>query len=237
MLSIADKFLKLTKQLYPTGRVFNVQENGTLEKLHVSLIESEVQAYNDALAIFYSLLPDNDNFTVDDATDWERRLGLITNSLVSLADRKAAILRKLRFPGTNPAKQHYLYLENQLQLAGFDVYVFENRFPDYPDGYITKSPIELGAPSSVLEYVQHGTFEHGENEHGYVYNNKIANHIDEEKDLYFDIGNNFRSTFFIGGNPLGTYAEVPTARKNEFRQLVLKLKPVQTVALTFINYI
>lgn len=237
MLSITDKFLKLTRQLYPTGRAFNMQSGGSLEALHLALIETEVQAYNDALAIFDSLLPDNNNFTTDDATDWERRLGLITNSLVSLDDRKAAILRKLRFPGTNPAKQHYLYLEAQLQLAGFDVYVFENRFPDYPDGYMTQSPIDLGAPGSVLSYIEHGVFEHGEQQHGPVYNNKIANHINEELDLPFDIGDNFRSTFYISGNPLGTYADVPAARKDEFRQLVLKLKPVQTVALLFINYI
>lgn len=238
MLSIADKFLNLTKQLYPTGRAFNIPEFGTLENLHKAIIETDVQTYSDAVSVLNSILPDNEFFTEEDATDWERRLGLITNSIVALEDRMAAIRRKMRYPGNNPAKEHYLYIESQLQLANFPVYVYENRFPGYPDGYVTMTPIELGAPLDSLTYLQHGKIQHGDVQHGYVWNNKIANHIDEELDLPFSVGDNLRSTFYLSGNPIGSAVDIPIERKTEFRQLVLKIKPSQTVAfLLNINFV
>lgn len=235
-MALSDKLLSLSKQLYPNGRAFKMPKDGYLESLHIALGLSEASAYNDAVAIHNSILPDNSNFTADDATDWERRLGLITNEATPLADRKAAIQRKMNYPSGNPAKQHYLYLQTQLQAANFNVYVYENRFPDYPDGYFTQSPLEITGDTSLITSIEHGELEHGEFEHGGYYNNKVANHIDESKDLTFDIGDNFRSTFFIGGSPLGTDANVPLVRKDEFRQLILRLKPVQTVAFLFINY-
>lgn len=235
-MAIADKILRLTKQLYPTGRAFQMPKDGDFEKLHIALNASEVRAYNDAVAIHNSILPDTANFTADDATDWERRLGLISDPLVALADRKLAIKRKLNAPGANPAKGHYLYVQSQLRDAGFDVYVFENRFDDYPAGYYTQSPVELTGDDSYLTAVQHGQIQHGEAQHGYTYNNKVVNHIDENLDLPFAVGENLRSTFFIGGTPIGTIATVDENRKAEFRQLILKLKPVQTVAFLLINY-
>jgi hypothetical protein len=127
MIGISD-ILKLTKQLYPTGRAFNLKPGSIFEKLHTGLGQSELRAWQDANAILNSILPDNDNFTTDDATQWEIRLGLITNTSISLADRKAAILRKMNHPGSIKARQNYLYVQDQLQTAGFNVNVFENRF-------------------------------------------------------------------------------------------------------------
>jgi len=61
--------------------------------------------------------------------------------------------------------------------------------------------------------------------------------VDEVLDSYFLIGANYRSTFFIAGSSLTTPASVDINRKNEFRQLILKIKPVQTVALLNLNYV
>lgn len=234
---LSDTLLKLTKQFYPTGRAFKMFDGGYLEAFHIAVNKSEERAYNAAIAIHNSILPDNANFSTDDATDWERRLGLITNSLVSLPDRMLAIKRKLNYPGLNPAKGHFQHLEYQLQLAGFDVYVYENRFPDYPTGYYTQTPFEITGNSGLFTTVRHGPIQHGQVKHGVVYNNKIANHIDESLDLNFDIGSSYRSTFFIGGNPLGTFANVDVNRKDEFRQLILKIKFVQDIGFLFINYV
>lgn len=238
-MALSDSILTLTRQLYPTGRAFKMPKDGDMEKLHKALAITEVQAYEDALSIKNSLLPDNLLFTVDDATDWERRLALPTDPLVSLTDRKLAIKRKLNQPGTNPAKGHYLYLQTQLQAAGFNVYVYENRFlVYYPDGYIALYPSQITGSSSIFSTVRHGMYNHGTGiHHGKFYINKVVNFIDEEKDYYFDIGSSLHSTFYIGGSPLGTFANVPIARKDEFRQLILKLKPAQTVAYLFINFV
>lgn len=235
---IKDQILKLTKQLYPTGRAFRIPFQGALDKLHNALSLSEERAWNDAVAIKYSILPDNANFTADDATDWERRLGMIYSPAVPLADRKAAILRKMNHPGTIPARQHYLYLEYALQLAAFNVYVYENRFALYPSGYETHNPLTVS--SGVGAYVtRHGPWRHGQRRHGISYNpfNRVINHIDEALDAPFDVGSNLRSTFFIGGPTIGSFANVDINRKDEFRQLILRIKPAQTVAYLFINYV
>jgi len=232
-----DFIFKLTQKLYPTGRAFRMLYNGALERLHLGLAESEEKLYNDAISTLNSILPDNNNFTADDAADWERRLGMITNTGVSLSDRKKAIERKLNHPGTISARQNYHYLEGQLQAAGFDVYVYENRFPDGSGGYTTKTPTELNVLYAAFT-IQHGEpLQMGMLQHGPCYTNKIVNQIDTLKDDYFNTGDNFRSTFFICGSTIGTFANVPAARKDEFRQLILKIKPAQTVGYLFVNYI
>ncbi len=235
-MSVAAKILALYRQAYPKGRAFRMPVGGDLEKLHNGLIVSEAQAYSDAIAILDSILPDNSNFTEDDATDWERRLGMIYSPLVSLADRKLAILRKMNHPGTIKARQHYLYLEGQLQAAGFDVYVYENRFALYPTGYETRNPLVVSGGLGSYNN-QFNDFQFGDTQFGTVYNNIIANYIEEEKDFGFDVGDNLRSTFFIGGSPIGTFANVDLNRKDEFRQLISKIKPAQTVGYLFINYV
>ena len=233
-----ENIVKLSKILYPTGRAFKMPKRGELEKLHLALAVSEKNAFEDALAVLDSILPDNDNFTSDDASDWERRLGMITNTATPLADRKLAIKRKMNHPGDIPARQNYLYLEGQLQAAGFtNLFVYENRFALYPSGYITKSPLEVGGGVGAKTF-RHGQRRHGQLRHGTIYDptKKVVNYIDEDQDALFDVGLNFRSTFFIGGNPIDSFPTVLSSRKDELRQLILKIKPVQTVAYLMFNW-
>lgn len=238
-MMLIDKIKALTQMLYPTGRAFRVTEDGDLYLLHQGLNQSEHEALTDAMSILDSILPDNDNFTEEDASAWEVRLGLITNDATPLADRKLAIIRKMNHPGTIKARQHYLYMQGQLQAAGFNVYVYENRFPTYPTGYTTKTPEQFAlTPYPMVEiqhdyiFVQHGDVQHGETE-----GNKVANRINQTIDNYFNIGANYRSTFFIGGPYPGEFANVLASREQEFRQLIFKLKPAQTVGFLLINYI
>lgn len=213
-----------------------ITEGGLKEKLHRGLAQSEARAWDDAVSILDSALPDNANFTVDDAAAWERRLGLITNEAVSLADRKLAIIRKMNHPGTVPARENYRFLEKQLRDAGFDVYVHENRFSDGMGGYYTQNPLTLtgGVGGGGSQY---GDFQYGDSQYGQRYRNIIVNYIDEELDWKFNLGGSFKSTFFIGGVYVGTFASVDEDRKQEFRQLILRTKPTQTIGFLFINYI
>lgn len=244
---------KITQKLYPTGRAFNVKRGSTIARVHKALIVSENQLFEDAASTLDVILPDNDNFTADDATRWEQRLGMITNPSVTLADRKLAIIEKMNHPGTILARQSWDYLQGRLQSAGFNVWVHENiptqsvqtvlqpfsgigqlgtgQLGDYQLG-----DVETAYPGfftcTQLWFGQLGDFQLGE----CTYNNKIVNNIDEEKDAPFNVGQNLRSTFFIGGQTLGTFANVDEERKNEFRQLILKSKPVQAVGYLFVNY-
>jgi len=228
-----DDLVKLSEQLYPTGRAWWLQLNTVFRNLHEGLALSESRALEFNTNLLNSILPDNDNFSTDDAANLERALGLFIQPSVNLEDRKAAILRKMQHPGNIPARQHYLYLQGQLQAAGFNVYVHENRVPLGGGQYEVRNII----PAICGEFNYNDT----------VYNNlgisgsfsKLANYIDEDKDSGFVFGNdiNLRATFFIGGEIFGDYADVSELRKKEFRELILKIKPAQTACWLLINYI
>ena len=87
-----DILLKITKSLYPLGRAFWIPIKSILEKIHVALIYSENDAIVASDEILNSILPDNDNFTINDAPLWELRLGIAVNTSLTLTERKEAIL-------------------------------------------------------------------------------------------------------------------------------------------------
>lgn len=253
-MATKDKIKQLTRLLYPTGRAFNMPDGSNFEKLHSALSESESDAFDNASSFLSSILPDNPDFTVEDAEDWERRLGMISNPLVSLQDRKDAIIRKMNHPGDIPARQSWDFLEQSLRLAGFNVWVHEN-IPEQSifsllqplsgtaqQGTNQQGTFQQGtvitANPSLFTQIQQGMFQQGQvQQGGFVYTNKVVNNIKEIPDAFFNIGSNYRSTFWIGGQNLGEFADVDVNRKDEFRQLILRIKPVQSVGFLLINYI
>ncbi len=234
-MSWFNNILSLGRQLYPTGRAFKMPDKSWLSTLNYALALREHKAFTDAVKIHNSILPDNASFSAEDASDWERRLGLIDGTGKNIEDRKLAIKRKMNHPGTIKARQHFMYVQGQLQAAGFDVYVHENRFDDGMGGYVTQNPLTITGGVG-FDDLQHGEVQHGVAQHGGNYSNICVNYIDEVQDSQFNVGANLRSTFFIGGETLGDFAFIPLIRKDEFRQLILKLKPTQTVAYLFVSY-
>lgn len=230
----SELLMGLVRELYPTGRAFNLPERGVFENLHKALNVSMIRMVNDARLTLDSIFPDTGNFTEKDAELWEFRLGLYVNPPINLEARKQAIKRKMSYPSNMKARQHPLFIQHQLQQSGFDVYIHENKF--YQDGELVyKQPdeiIDLG-----FEPTTHGTpAQHGiGTQHGSAGFEVIANKIGVEG---YGVGaDNLWATFFIGGPSLGEMAGVPENRKKEFRELVLKIKPGNTVAFLFINYI
>jgi len=213
------KFVNLTRQLYPTSRAWILKLGSVFEKFHKALSKSEARAYDVIRSLTDSILPDNDDFSEADALNWERALGMFQQTELYIETRKQAIARKYNHPGTQKNRQHYKYIEAQLQAAGFDAYIYENRTP-YVDPRITT----YGTPF-YGEDAYGGTSIIG----GYEV---IANYVEPEKDLTYNIGADSRlfATFFIGGSTFGSRATIPSGRKLEFRELVLTLKPAQTVA-------
>ena len=211
-----------------------MSEKSILKRSHSALGESEVRAINSATEILFTILPDNDNFTVQDAQRWEQRLGLISNDAVNLEDRKLAIIRKMNHPGDIPARQSADYMEQQLRAAGFDVYVFQNVNGLTPADILGTAETEIWETSEGCE---HGAIEHGTTTGGSIWRDAVANFVKAEDDEFFNVGDDLFYLFYIGGETLGDFASIPAARRDEFRQLVLKVKPVHTVGLLFINYI
>ena len=254
---------------------------GIMEKIHKALATSESAAYEDGLSVLDSILPDNDNFTLEDANTWERRLGLIDNPNTSLADKKLAIARKYRHPCTIKARGHYLNLERELRAAGFNVRITENRYlsPTIIDEQFGVSEFGVSEFGGTLtnpnkyEVIDPRTFNTGLSDFGIaefgvaefgggITYTLIVNEIDETNDnTFFDTltenepaefgtaefgvaeyGGTFtytqalRSSFFVSGETLTDMAYILLNRKDEFRQLILRLKPVQTVGILLVNY-
>jgi hypothetical protein len=224
----SELILNLTKRLFPRGRAFRIAKDSDVERLNKGLIESENNAYTDALSVLSSILPDNAQFTATDAANWERRLGMLINEGADLEDRKEAILKKMQHPGNILGRSSWLNLERELQDAGFNVYVHENLLGVSPDGII--------GTATLLTAVHRTGLQHGQTNHGKTYKEKTANNVNAREDQLFNVGSNYKSTFFIGGEVLGDFADVPATRETEFRQLILKIKPAQTIAYLFINY-
>lgn len=220
---------KLSNQLYPTGRAWYGSENGTFENLHEAINLSFARLIVDSRLFIDSLFPDNVNFTQEDATLWEYRLGLITNENLDLELRKLAIKRKLGYPNNVKPRQNQLFIEQQLQLAGFNVWIHQNTQPYQTPGdivAISLNNVQHGEPTQHGNGTQHGS-------DGY---SVIANSIREIESYAVGDVDKLWATFFIGGQNLGDMATVPHARLKEFKELVIKLKPAHLVAFTFINY-
>lgn len=231
-----DTFRKLTKQLLPSGRAFRMLLGGNLDNFSDGINDSENELINDIHSIYDSIFPDNPNFTVDDATNWERTLGVISNPNTDLEDRKSALIRKLNHPGNIKPRQNYRYLQKSLRAAGFDVYVYPNRFETATTNvYEAKTFSEFAISSSNSE-VKHGQIVHGQSQHGQKNSYKIVNSIYPHIDATFDIGDGLFHTFFICGATQGVNAVIPESREIEFRELVLRLKPVQSVCLPLISF-
>ncbi len=226
---------KLAKQLYPTGRAFYLPKNGIADNTHIAFNKSFIRLINDANSTIDSTFPDNENFTEEDCALWEYRFGIVANLSSTVADRRQAIFRRMGRGRNVTARQHKNYIEYQLQTAGFDVYVYENGFIE--SGIkVFKRPQDIIALAATT--VQHGgTSQHGIGlEHGGGNAQLIAN-SHKPNELHAVSDETLWATFFIGGTNLGDMAEIPSNREEEFRELVLKLKPAHLIAFTFINYI
>lgn len=233
MTSLQTILLNLTKRLFPTGRAFRSNKGSVSDDVQKGLIVSESEMIEGYESILSEILADNENFTEENASDWERRLAIRASSNTDLEIRKAAILRKYAAPGDIPARSHYTYLQRELRAAGFDVYVHENRF--FP-GPTTKHPSEFSFYSNAPQ-IQLAQFQLGQFQLGQIDIEKVVNFINNDKDRLFVIGTDLRATFYVGSLIVGDVADINADRKDEFRQLILQIKPLQTVGILFINYI
>jgi hypothetical protein len=214
-----------------------VSKGGILYRVIRAITVQFSEAWQVALDTRNSQLPDNDGFTIEDARVWYRRLRLYDSGSVPLADMKAAIAQRLSFPEVPLNKQSPAYIQEQLRAAGFDVYVYKNKFPDGLGGWITKTPGEVfgsTSPVAMCGYPQSGQVQSGQTSGGR--SGKIVTYLEQDKDALFVVGSSLRATFFVSGSPITTPANVPLSRQLEFKQLLLKLKRAEAVAFTSIIY-
>lgn len=207
--------------------------------------------------------PDNPNFTEDDVTNWERVFGIVPSQGATFEERKAVVDARYKYPNGIPERGHYKFIQDQLQLNGFDVYIHENRF-----NVATKTSRAGEARSGIARAGDFNQFEDSFNgieppAGTYEY---CANFIDpaDDADIYSpDAGasgfsragiaragiarayeipevnrqSQLRSSFFVGSESFISNVDIPANRQDEFRILLLKLKPAHSVGVLYINWI
>lgn len=227
-MSTKNKLNKLTRQLYPTGKAFNYSDDSTMFKLHDGLNDGIEDVINDSKSLLDSIFPDSDGFTIEDVRLWEYNLGIISNEDLPLQTRKDAVLRKITHPNNIKPRQHKLFIQDQLQKAGFGVYVHENTYPyQLPSEVapVTLGVTQMGDDTQMGDTTRMGSISYK------VVANKIG--IDES---YIVGPDNIWATFFIGAEIKGNFASLPKVNETALRELVLKLKPTHTVAYLFIQF-
>ena len=91
-MALKDVFLFIYKIFQPNGKAFKVPSGGDIETFNKAIIGDGVtdgsisKVWVDANNIQDVQLPDNDNFTLQDAHDWYRRLGLIDTGTILFDD-------------------------------------------------------------------------------------------------------------------------------------------------------
>lgn len=238
-MSNSKIFRFLSRKFQPNGRAWRVQHGTPTDvfyKVHALATGDVADA---SKGLIDHVIPDTENFNEDDCTVWEKKLGIISAAGASVTDRRAGIRQKWNYPGDEKYRQHLAFVEDQLRLAGYDVHVYENRYPDGAGGYYSLGPSDiLGTGTGMAAY---GDFGYGELGYGdtlaFTGTTIVADYLEEEFDQYHWGGGVYDSTFIIAGATIDTFVDVPLARKNQFRQLILQLKQQQAWVYLFVNYV
>lgn len=208
----------LTNQLFPTGRAFWRPKGSTFQNLLEGIVESESRVQNSIMSLEYDFYADSTLMSNEAVEKWTSTFGIVCNG--TQVERIESVRQRQAYPSNILARQSDYFIQNELRNAGFDVYVYK--------GYADEQAAILGGFLLGECVLGKGTG---------VYS-IIANNIDESLDAGFVLlGDGKKAVFTVSGQGFGVATTVPLVRKNEFRDLILKLKPAQTVGLLYINYV
>ena len=221
------------------------------------------RVYSDVNALLDQKYPDNANFNEDDVTNWERIFGIVPSQGATFEERKEVVYARYRYPNGIQERGHYKFIQDQLQLNGFDLYIHENRFNSVTSqstlGQVRLGQARLG-DFNALEDAFNGI------EPPVGFTEYCANFIDpaDDADIYTPSGGitsgsrlggarlgiatlrnepgvnrqaQLRSMFFVGSETFISPVDIPAYRQDELRILLLKLKPAHSVGVLYINWV
>lgn len=218
--------LSLIRKLYPKGGlIFNLFLGSKNKALHEAICDemNYLKTFvDDGLDSFF---PDNNSFTTSDATMWETKYGIETDTSISLSQRRSNLIQRIKHPGGEIYRQTRSFIEAQLRNQGFDVRVYENTLGQTPEEIFPS--LNYGS--------EFGNSEFGNSELGFSGIEIIGNSSDLNEN-YVVGNNNYWATFIISGSSMQNQALVPSHRRKEFRKAVLRVKPAHMAALVLVNY-
>lgn len=230
--------------------------NAAFFEIICNILKDESQKISNVL---YQKFPDNPYFSIDDAANHERVLGIVPSIGATFDERKQVLLARMSNKRDDEFQGTREYLENVLRSSGFDVYVHENRFPS------ESVPAQVGTAMCGVDTIGGGVISDYPFEAIYPdasYDQICVNNIRSEDDADFfdsvpgtqigiaecgidtlasdeenDIYNLLPYILFIGGAVYPAKADIPSARIRECRDLILKTKETHILTLLYINQI
>lgn len=240
--------IDMFKHLLPTGRAWTLTANKALREFFNALSPISDDVKTRADDTYSEWLPK----TTTSLTEWEAQFGLYSGKLTE-AQRRA----RLEAAWKNNGGQSPAYIQEQLRLNGFDVYVHEWWEPgtEAPVGVNEQTPARN--PLTVLNAQYAATVpgvdcgEHlaqcGEefaecgNTAGGLVGYPLVNKFVYDSD---DVGYTVPSDsdywpyfMYVGGPNFGDIAEVSAIRRYEFEALLLKIRPAHLWIGVIVRYV
>lgn len=252
MASIRD----ITEKLFPTGRAHKVGKVG--EDMRLALSDG-VERVNDAIDnLTHGVLPDNPNFNIDWCLRHERVYGLSVYPSDTLQIRVARILSHITPYPKDVGVLSLQVLQDEIDAAGWAgvLYIHENLGGLYPQDVLPQlsypmqsgdgqlGDFQLGGYdyandySQFYQWFQLADFQLGGGMLGTVpqFNNKIANSLQWFDDLFVNLSP-IENTFYVCGQNLGDIVVLPQSDEIPLRQLLLDIKPLNSVGFLLIEYV
>lgn len=246
----------VTEKLFPTGRAHKVDKVG--EDMRLALSDG-VERVNDAIDdLINGVLPDNPNFTIDWCLRHERMYGLSVYPSDTLQVRMARILAHITPYPKDVGVLSLQVLQDEIDAAGWAgvLYIHENLDGLYPQDVLPQlsypmqsgdgqlADFQLGGYNyaddypQFYEWFQLGDYQLGGGILGTIpqFNNKIANSLQRIEDLFVNLAP-VENTFYVCGQNLGDIVTLPQADEIPLRQLLLDIKPLNSVGFLLIEYI
>jgi hypothetical protein len=218
IVDYSSKFMRITRQLLPTGRAWWLAANSYISNIFEALSVSDSRIENDIINIKYSILADSNFMSLEAVERWESIFAIKSSTVIE--DRILAINQRQSYPGNVLARQSMPYIQSQLQLAGFNVYLskgFDVSTAEYYDDCYYDDVI-YDSTSDVFEI--------------------IANDVVVNRDAHFCLSSlDDYAIYTISASDIISNAQIQVERKNEFRELILRLKPAQVVCVLKVTYV
>lgn len=240
--------ISMFKHLLPTGRAWSLTTSKPLREFFNALSPMVDDVKTEADDTYSEWLPK----TTTSLTEWEAQFGLYSGKLTE-AQRRT----RLEAAWKNNGGQAPAYIQEQLRLNGFDVYVHEWWQPgtEAPVGVNEQTParnpltvlnaqyaatvpgVDCGEPLAQCgeEFAECGNTAGGLV--GYPLVNKFVYDSDDVGYTVPSDSDYWPYFMYVGGPNFGDIAEVSAIRRYEFEALLLKIRPAHLWIGVIVRYV
>ena len=231
--------INIFKHLLPTGRAWSLTHAKNLRKFFEAIAPETSEKPRDfAGALYEDIFPQ----TTRELAAWERQFGLPLSTSLTEQQSRDRLEARWRDQGGQSPK----YIQDTLRANGFDVYVHEWWVPGTEPPIGVKAQATARNPltvinaeySAVIPMVDCGEplAQCGEEfaaagnyigRFGYPLVNKFIYDSDDVGYTIPDDPTKWPFFMYVGGQNFGDVAEVPAARRYEFEELILRIRPAQ----------